>query len=110
MKLPNGERAVVDLEKLIDYCLNPEHPRGKHKARVFLSACGLHSDHAEEFREQLMEAAVLGEASPLADFGHGDRYMIEWSITGPSGTAMARTAWIVRPHEDFPRFVTAYIM
>ena len=26
MKLPNGERAVVDIVKLSDYCLNPDHP------------------------------------------------------------------------------------
>ena len=41
MKLPNADRAVVEMQKLVDYCLDPEHPRGKHKARVFLSSCGL---------------------------------------------------------------------
>jgi len=34
MKLPGGERANVDVAKLRDYCLNPTHPRGRHKARV----------------------------------------------------------------------------
>ena len=34
MKPPNGERAIVDIAKLTDYCLNPEHARGKHKARI----------------------------------------------------------------------------
>lgn len=28
--------------KLTGYCLNPEHPRGKHKARVFASALGFY--------------------------------------------------------------------
>ncbi|MEO8681206.1 MAG: DUF6883 domain-containing protein [Vicinamibacterales bacterium] len=32
MKLPAGEAAIVDRQKLVDYGLNPEHPRGKHKA------------------------------------------------------------------------------
>ena len=35
MKLPHGEAAIVDPQKLTGYCLNLEHPRGKHKARVF---------------------------------------------------------------------------
>lgn len=35
MKLPNGDRAVVDIVKLTDYCLSTTHPRGRHKARVF---------------------------------------------------------------------------
>ena len=26
---------IVDRQKLTGYCLNPDHPRGKHKARVF---------------------------------------------------------------------------
>ena len=40
MKLPGGEDAIVDPEKLTGYCLNPEHPRGKHKARVVATALG----------------------------------------------------------------------
>ncbi len=38
MRLPNGNRAVVDLSKLSDYCLSPRHEDVKHKARVFASA------------------------------------------------------------------------
>jgi hypothetical protein len=29
MKLPNGDAAIVDIAKLRDYCLSPDHPRGK---------------------------------------------------------------------------------
>lgn len=34
MKLPNSEKAFVDVAKLRDYSLNPEHESGGHKARV----------------------------------------------------------------------------
>ncbi len=50
MKLPNRDRAVVDLAKLRDYCLSEVHPRGKHKARVFRVALGLTTQDAEELR------------------------------------------------------------
>jgi hypothetical protein len=33
--LPNAENAVVEIRKLSEYCLNPEHPKGKDKARLF---------------------------------------------------------------------------
>ena len=33
-------RHHIDRQKLVDYCLNLEHPRGKHKARVFATAQG----------------------------------------------------------------------
>ena len=41
MILPNPSSAVFDIEKLRDYCLDSEHPRGTHKARVFESALGM---------------------------------------------------------------------
>ncbi len=40
MKLPNAEKAFVDIEKLRGYCLNQFHERGKHKARLFSSILG----------------------------------------------------------------------
>jgi hypothetical protein len=34
VRLPNGENAVADIEKLRGYCLSAAHPEGRHKARV----------------------------------------------------------------------------
>ncbi|WP_366931635.1 DUF6883 domain-containing protein [Nostoc sp. NOS(2021)] len=36
-EITNGEQAEISTQKLIGYCLNPEHPSGKHQARVFAS-------------------------------------------------------------------------
>ena len=36
-KLPHPERTIVNIDKLVGYCLNPEHSDGQHKARVFKS-------------------------------------------------------------------------
>ena len=47
MKLPNGNHALISIEKLRGYCLNPEHPSEKHKARVFASALGITAQNAE---------------------------------------------------------------
>ncbi len=55
--LPNPERAVVELVKLRDYCLDPDHEDGKHKARVFASALGIRQRDAEWLRDRLLEAA-----------------------------------------------------
>ena len=110
MKLPNGDRAVVELEKLAEYCLNMDHPRGKHKARVFRSACGLTQDRAEDVRQQLLEIAVQNEARENPQTAHGRRYVVQCILKGPTGQATVLTAWIVRDGEDFPRFVSAYVM
>ena len=67
MKLPNGERAIVDTRKLLEYCLNSEHPRGRNKARVFLrleSARRMRNLSGQPFSQQLGEPA-LNPASPV---------------------------------------------
>ncbi|MGA2291554.1 DUF6883 domain-containing protein, partial [Bradyrhizobium sp.] len=40
-RLPHGDQAILDMRKIEDYCLNPSHPRGRHKARVFREALDL---------------------------------------------------------------------
>ena len=109
MKLPNAENAVVAIEKLTDYCLSGDHPRGRHKARVLEAACGITAENADVLMQALVEAAQQGEAIPQFRDEHGQRFIIEWRLTGPTGSAEIVTAWIVRKGEDFPRFVSAYV-
>lgn len=40
--VPRADRAVVPREKLEHYLLDLEHPVGRHKARVFAAALGIH--------------------------------------------------------------------
>lgn len=48
MKLPNGDRAVVSMEKLLGYFLNFDPIRGNYKARVFKSVLGITSDNVRQ--------------------------------------------------------------
>ena len=65
MLLPFAENARVDLRKLRDYCLNPEHDEGKHKARLFAAALGMSADDTEALREKLLEIVRSHDAQPL---------------------------------------------
>lgn len=40
----------------------------------------------------------------------GQRYTVDFPVTTPQGTAMIRSAWIIGPHETFPRLVTCYVL
>ena len=62
MILPNAENAFVDLRKLRDYSLSSDSPKGRHKARVFLSALGITAEKAEDLRAVLIEAVKHYEA------------------------------------------------
>ena len=56
--LPKRNEAVLDIRKIEDYCLNPSHPRGRHKARVFREALDLQRSDAAWLRGILLEAAA----------------------------------------------------
>jgi uncharacterized protein DUF6883 len=76
MKLPNGEQALVPLEKLHDYCLNPTHRVGGHKALVFEVVLGLTAAHVEELQQRLLAIARAGEAVLGVQKAYGQRYII----------------------------------
>jgi hypothetical protein len=110
MKLPNFERAIVDIEKLRNYCLSPEHPRGRNKARVFKAVLGLTDKNAEELRNALLSAARTNEVVPAEADEYGQRYVLDFVIKGTAGWGQIRSSWIIRKGEDFPRLTTCYVL
>src|SRR5262245_6957376 len=109
MKLPNGERAIVERRKLEEYCLNPHHPRGRHKARVFASV-GVGQADAEVLREALVVAARNAEAQPGAASPYGQRYIVDFDLVRQARTVPVRSTWIVRTGEHLPRLTSCYVL
>jgi hypothetical protein len=109
MKLPNGESAVVSNAKLREYCLNPHHSRGRHKARVFASI-DIHQDDSEILREALLTAAREGEARMGDASQYGQRYIVDLELIRHRKTVNIRSLWIVRIGENFPRLTTCYVL
>ena len=108
MKIPNAERAVVDIRKLRDYCLNPQHDKGKHKARLFASLLGMNSDDAEALRNALL-AAVKTQDAQLGEMNaYGQRYTLDFALTWQGKQATVRSAWIIETGFDIPRLTTAF--
>ena len=111
MSLPNRDQAFIDMVKLRDYCLNPDHRRGQHKARLFAAVLGLTRQHAELLRESLLTAARTQPAIATRHDAYRQRYQLDFNLTGPNGQqALIRSGWIVRRGEDYPRFVTCYVL
>ena len=108
MKIPNAERAVVDIRKLQDYCLNPEHNDGKHKARLFSAALGMDIKDAEVLRDALLRAVQTHEAQLGLHDVHGQRYTINFLLDWCDRQAIIRSGWIIDRGSEVPRLVTAY--
>lgn len=110
MKLSNSERAIVEIDKIAGYCLNPEHPEGKHKARVFKSALDLDLKDTEELEVALLQAVANYDAIPGKSNPYGQKYSIDFPMTRSDKQAMIQSIWIVRNNEGFPRLVTCYVI
>lgn len=111
MQIKNGVDAVVDIEKLRDYCLSSQHPEGRHKARVFLSALGMTSVDADKLREILLFAvAGSSDAFMTSADQYGQRYTLDVVVKWGSREAFVRSAWIIKTGEDYPRLISCYVL
>ncbi len=108
MKIPNPEKAIVEIQKLRNYCLSTEHRIGKHKARLFEALLGLTVEDAESLQAVLCDIVKTHEAELGDNDEYGQRYQVEFEMTWQSKHATLLSAWIVRPNEDFARLVTCY--
>ncbi len=103
MKIMNADRAVADITKLRYYCLNKQHPGGKHKAHLFENTFGLTDVDAEELRDTLLEIVRSYDATEGKHDQYGKRYIIDFIMERRDKKATVRNTWIIRNHEDFPR-------
>lgn len=110
MKLPNAEKAVVDIRKLRHYCLDPSSPKGRNKARVFAAALGFTQRDAEFLRRALLGAARDQSCVPGEADDYGKRYTLDFILESPAASQRVRSGWIVLHGEDFPRLTTCFVL
>jgi len=96
MKLPNVTHAVIEIEKLRDYCLSETHPRGKHKARVFATTLGLTARNALELRDAISTAIQTEAAVVAGQDNYGQRYSVDFSMN--------------RRGRNAPRLTSCYVL
>ncbi len=108
MPIPHAERAVVDIRKLRDYCLNPMHDEGQHKARLFATALGITADDAEDLRTLLLQAVNITDGQLGRRDVYGQRYTVDFLLEWRDKQAMVRSGWIIEHDSDTPRLTTCY--
>ena len=108
MTLPNAECAIIDIRKLRDYCLNPLHDEGQHKARLFAATLGMTANDAENLRDLLLEAVTTHAAHMGRRDTYGQRYTVDCQVVWQGKRAMIRSGWIIEHHTDVPRLTICY--
>ncbi len=104
--LPNVENAVIPVEKLVGYALNPDHPKGSDKARVFASALGYTRENAQELIRQLSSKLATLPAVERPQTPYGRSFSVDVPITGPGGSAVVVTGWLLDIGEKAPKLTS----
>ncbi len=108
MKLPLADEAEVPKAKIVLYLLNPEHRRGRSKARFFVGR-GFGTDDWLAMAGALRRHAAGNEIAKEETTPLGVRMVVEGVMAMPNGTvAEVRSIWFIEHGERIPRFVTAY--
>lgn len=108
MPIPNADQAVVPIEKITEYLLNPLHPVGGPKAR-WLFALGYRLESPEELADGLLGIVQKSDDFTVQSDVFGVKYGVRGSLIAPSArTARVLTVWMIENGTLFPRLVSAF--
>ena len=110
MKLPNFEFAIIDEEKLRDYCLSPDHIIGKHKAKVFQNRLGIIQEDAMLLKSTILEKIASSDCIETTASDYGRRFIVDIILVNFEKQAQVRTSWIIKTNELIPRLTSCYII
>lgn len=108
MRLPNGQNAWVEREKITEYLLSTTNPRGRSKAAFFLSF-GFSAENWQGLAEALRLQGTTHEVVRVSEPSHGPRYHVDGTLETPDGrNPLVRTVWQMDVGSNSPRLITAY--
>jgi hypothetical protein len=112
MKLRDfASQLSIDSKKLTAYALNQNHPKGKHKARVFEVKLGYTADNYETLLQQIEALALDSEANLQRTDQYGQHIRVDLTVKGVFGQeATVRTGWLVTPGSDIAFLSTLYVI
>ena len=109
MLLPEGDRAVVEDAKLLDYVLNPDHPIGRHHAVLFEQLLGITRMNYALLKEQLLRAAASVEVEVGKPSPFGQKFEMRLPVSGPLGSRPVLAVWMREPGPAPARLITCYV-
>ncbi|MEO0510058.1 MAG: DUF6883 domain-containing protein [Verrucomicrobiota bacterium] len=108
-RLVNAPNAKIDPRKLTDYALNPNHPVGGNKAKVFESALGYNQSNAQGLLKQLQQGVLNNTPVAGKVDNFGSRFTVDIPVTGPGGSGTVRTGWIFKSGSNTPELTTLFV-
>ena len=106
-KLPHGHQAYLG-NKIEEYCLNPNHQKGKHKAILFQAKLGITLENADILKTAIKQAAITETVVIRKTNEYGTHYNMKFLLKTDVGESLILVAWIIRTNENFPRLTNSY--
>lgn len=108
--MPNVDDPIISEAKLTEYLLNPNHPRGGDKARVYKAALGFEQEDAMMLADALRVGLASGAWIDRSATEYGTEHVVDIAITGKNGyVKIVRSRWVYDIGSDFPRLITAIV-
>jgi len=104
-RIPGADHALISEDKIVRYLLNFDHPDGASKARV-LAHAGFDAANPNILERAIRQQHLSGGAREGRRSPFGKKYEITRPLTGPAGSVMMTSVWMVRTGESFPRLIT----
>ena len=108
-RLLNADQAIIDPRKLTDYALDPNHPVGGNKARVFEAELGYNQSNADDLLDQIRQGVTSHPPLPAKVDEFGSRFTVDIPIVGPGGSGVVRTGWIYKGESEIPELTTLFV-
>lgn len=106
MKIPRGDRAIIEQSKITEYLLNTEHERGGSKAKKLLRF-GYSSDSWQQLELDIRRFHLTADVSIVKKTPYGMRYEVRAVLLTPSNRQLSvKTVWQIDIGTDIPRFIT----
>jgi len=106
--LPNADRAVIPIEKLLNYSL--EFDREPNKSTAFRLALGYTKANADKLLNNIFQNIIKYGAVYKGNNGYGEIYEVVIVLLGENKkTANVLTSWIIENGLDFPRLTNVYV-
>jgi hypothetical protein len=107
--LPNYKNATIPDDKIYGYCLNLNHERGRHKARVFKKVFGITANNGEILKRAILQELKSFEVTNKIENIFGTLFTISMTITIFDKTASITTAWIIKTGTNIPKLTTCFV-
>lgn len=106
-----ARNLILAPAKFRDYALNPNHPRGRHKARVFEAALGYTYENYGHLLAQIEEKAPDSQAQLIREDEYGRHFLVDIVIIGVNDqSATVRTGWVIARAENVASLTTLYVL